>query len=196
MVLSGCTLWSEPEPTPVNTAVVIEETCLAERTISDATNFLTTWSWDGSLPALSAATATAYPDIKQNQEDYFIADQPLLLWDEATGTVGVNNAYFSELKFVDATTLTGQPFTVGTLNTAQLTDTELQQVMLFLMDTLVIRTYAHIDADVCLDNEIDSADQYLAHISAVHRFCTNSCDEAAYDFSVTINKATGQIVVQ
>ncbi len=187
--LFGCS-WLRPKPKPQ--PVVLPETCLDRRQISDQTNQLTTWSWDGLFPAMSLATAVPYPE----PTNWMIKGEPLLLWDETTGELGVNDNYFSDLQFVDATALSVDTVAIGSLKNTKLSEEELRQLVLFMIDTLVIRTYAHLDADVCLDQETDSAEEYRVHFSVVHRFCTNTCDSAVYDFSVIINKQSGNIFVQ
>lgn len=186
--LVGCTL--DPRETSndtVNTSAAA--TCLAERTISSQQQ-LTTWSWDGYFQAVAFENNAAYPDLAK----YELDGQGLLLWNEATGTIGVNEKYFSDLHFADATALT-EKTSIGTLKDTSLSTDELQSVTLFLLDTLIIRTYAHLDADVCLARETDTTENYEAYFTAVHRYCTNTCDETSYDFTVAIDKTTGQITV-
>jgi len=63
--------------------------------------------------------------------------------------------------------------------------------VLFLLQAQIIETYWHLEAELCMVSEEDKPESYRAQFRGVHRYCTNSCEEDAFAFTVHINKKTG-----
>lgn len=59
----------------------------------------------------------------------------------------------------------------------------------------MIQTFAHMEADVTLTRETDTAQEFSATFSGIHVYYTNESNEIAYRFRVILRKDTGDILV-
>lgn len=186
-------LWWKFQPEP-NVNIYEPMGCLYSDTIT-STTAVPDWTTQTKLEARSIDTEKFSPYTPL--EDLTLDDQPLA-WETTSGKVVVDNEIFSDLQFVDVTGFTGElvPFVIGQLTETDLKDDEWRTVLEFLLKSHVIKTYAHLEAEVCLAEEVNSDTEYSAYFSAVHRYCTSDCYEVPYAFTVKVNKQTGNISIQ
>jgi len=107
----------------------------------------------------------------------------------------IRESIFKDLKRVDGTRLAGREI-IGTLSGGGLDLQPMQRWVLYLLVAEVIKTYAHIESHLCLSRESDTNERYLAQFSGKHIYYTNQRNEARLAFAITIEKATGQIVLE
>lgn len=129
--------------------------------------------------------------------DMTLDGQPIA-WQKANGNVVMDNKIFSDLQFIDVTGFAGDltPTVIGQITETDLTDDEWRTVLEFLLKSHVIRTYVHLEADLCLDQESNEAESYLAHFTGVHRYCTSECYEKPFEFTLSVDKQSGNISIQ
>ena len=121
-------------------------------------------------------------------------DQPdvLLAKDAQRKEVHINKNHFSDLRRGDATRLgKGIEHQIGTFRDLAFKRLNPRQLVLFLLQAQIIETYWHLEAELCMVSEEDKPESYRAQFRGVHRYCTNSCEEDAFAFTVHINKKTG-----
>ena len=121
-------------------------------------------------------------------------DQPdvLLAKDAHLKEVHISERYFSGLRRGDATRLgKGIEHQIGTFRDLSFKRLGPRQLVLFLLQAQIIETYWHLEAELCMVSEEDKPESYRAQFHGVHRYCTNSCEEDAFAFTVNINKKTG-----
>lgn len=123
--------------------------------------------------------------------------QPLLWINQEKTEVVVDGRYFSDLTVVDVTSFFGQqdPLTIGRVMPAVLEVFEPQEIVRFLLTSEIIRTYAHLEAEVCWVSENETPETYSAYFEGVHRYCTQECVEDSYVFRFEMDKVSGLITV-
>lgn len=187
-------LWWKYQPEP-NVNVYEPIGCIYSTTITQTTA-VPDWITENQLKARSIDQAKFTP--YQPLQDLTLDGQPIA-WQTSNGTV-VDNEIFSDLQFVDvigfAGDLTPTPTVIGQITETDLKDDEWRTVVKFLLKSHVIRTYVHLESDVCLDQESNETKIYTAHFSGVHRYCTNDCYEDPYEFTLAVDKQTGNITIQ
>jgi hypothetical protein len=108
----------------------------------------------------------------------------------------LSSEYFSPLARVDATRIEpGQVKEIGTLLNALASPLNFRDVVLFLLESQIITTYWHIESLLCLVSEDDSADLYKAHFQGIHVYYTNKYNEEKLDFSISIKKNSGRMLL-
>lgn len=195
LVLIGLALglWWKFQPEP-NVNIYEPIGCMYSETITEVTA-VPDWTTQTRLEARSIDKEKFSPYTPL--ENVTLDDQPLA-WETTSGKVVVDNEIFSDLQFVDVTGFTGDliPFVIGQVTETDLKDEEWRTVLEFLLKSHVIKTYVHLEAEVCLAEEVNSDTEYSAYFSAVHRYCTSDCYEEPYAFTVKVNKQTGNISIQ
>lgn len=168
--------------------------CIYSDTIEDDTA-VPDWTTDNSIQARSIDPEKFSPYAPL--QELTLDDQPLL-WERDSGQVVLDNEIFSDLQFVDVTGFSGEtiPTVVGQITETDLTDEEWRTVLEFLLKSHLIRTYVHLESELCLDQETNSETAYTTHFTAVHRYCTSDCYEKPFEFTVTVDKQTKKINVQ
>ena len=82
----------------------------------------------------------------------------------------------------------------GTLN-ALASPLSFRDIALFLLESQIITTYWHIESVLCLVSEDDSADLYKARFQGIHVYYTNKYNEEKLDFSISIKKNSGRMLL-
>jgi len=127
---------------------------------------------------------------------YQINGEMLLGKDKVKKRVVINSRYFSTLEKADATRLpAGTVKMVGKYLDTSFLLLSPRQIVRFLLDAQIITTYWHLESELCLTGEKDGKDAYVAAFTGVHRYCTNQCKTDSLEFTVTINRHTGNISV-
>lgn len=160
-----------------------DQTCVLQQTITDTTAILN-WS---NLKIIQAVNVDEYSQLESVAQFFW--------YNPDTNEVYVDANFFSDLMPIDATNVSEESTTIGFVLPDIFQQIEPQALVMLLIETHVIRTYVHLDADVCLTNdEFTKGGDYIAHFTAIHRYCTNDCYEDEYTFTVKIKK-NGNIVV-
>ena len=133
--------------------------------------------------------------IQESLSSYTVQDQPLVWLSKEKDKAYVDKQYLSDLKVLDATNLREDSI-IGTVKTPLLEAWEAKKIVRFLLDAEIIRTYIHLEANLCVTKETETDELYEVHFDAVHSYCTNECVEKPYSFSVQIDKSTGEVMVR
>lgn len=127
---------------------------------------------------------------------YQIGQTPLLWWNAARTEAVVNAAVLSDLTVVDATRLSaGSAETVGQLSELGVGHIAGRDLVKFLIAARIVATYVHIGAELCIVDERDGADGYLARITGQHTYFTNARHVEPLAFTITV-AADGTIAVR
>ena len=110
--------------------------------------------------------------------------------------VAVNAEYFSLLNRADATRPAAQRFFIGVCSKKMRREFAPAVIAEFLVESHIVNTYWHVESLFCLDAEDDTADLYKAHYSGKHIYFTDSKNEDPHDFSIIIDKKTGEMFVE
>lgn len=134
------------------------------------------------------------PDSITQDDSQKITCIQVLFIDESTENTHIDPSYFTDLETVDATRLTG-PTRVGKFNDLEFVVHPPYEIAEFLLESKKIQTYLHLNADICLTNEIETAELYVASFDVTHEYCTNECLTEKYKFDFIIDKLTGEISI-
>lgn len=120
---------------------------------------------------------------------------PWLGVDRTARAVVVHAARFGPLTRVDVTRLgNGETQLVG-----HVVDPALRargrDVLLFLLESQVVQTFIHMEADLRVRSEQETGALYTADVDGVQRFYTNRKNEKPLGFSVVMEKADGAVRV-
>lgn len=113
--------------------------------------------------------------------------------------ISAGDSYWeADLVEVDATNLPDAPVVVG--HTLAKWDTmnrdEMRGMVMTLLRTGVIRTFAHIEADVCLrEEEFWKDGSYVAHFTVTHTYFTNEENNVTYTMRVMWNLTDRSVTV-
>jgi hypothetical protein len=138
------------------------------------------------LPSQGFST---YPHLKK----YDTENGPLIARRESPKTVVLNSRYFSDCRRTDATRPMAEKTEIGLALPSALKAFKAPKIALFLLDSQIIITYWHLEARLILKKESESPELYSAVFSGYHSYCTNDCDKAPLNFTITIEKKTGRM---
>jgi hypothetical protein len=110
--------------------------------------------------------------------------------------VAVEASLFSELKRADATRNTSGRFLIGTYKDPALKIMKPRELAGFLIESQIINTFWHVESFICLVSEEESPAAYTAHYKGDHIYFTNSKNQDPLDFTITIDKKTGEMFVE
>lgn len=110
--------------------------------------------------------------------------------------VAVDSSLFSDLNRADATRRTEGKFLIGTYRDIMFNVFTPAGLADILIESQIVNTYWHVESVFCLDSEEDSADAYTAHYKGKHIYFTNSKNEDPLDFSIIIDKKTGEMFLE
>jgi len=170
-----------------NTNTIAWSECILQQTIDNQTA-IPHWSELDVIPA-----AATYGELYEP----IAAGSPFVWYDALADRALLDDRYLTDFTTVDVTNiyLAEEPIPLTTVASDIFSIVTPRELVMLLIETHLIQTYAHLNADICLTAEEDTpAGDYSVHFSAVHRYCTNDCYEEDYTFTVTID-ATGQISV-
>lgn len=178
------------------------ETCIKKIRITRGQNPFREWDAK-SVGSGQAAAAVRAADLQGHDfvvlpglSLYMLEGGNLMEIEKKTGEPVVSAKCFSPLARVDATRIEpGQRREVGKLLCAPGRDFSLRDLVLFLLESQIITTYWHIESALCLVSEDDSPGIYKASFRGTHTYFTNTRNEDKLDFSITINRKTGAIVL-
>ena len=141
---------------------------------------------------INKGTYEAYPHLAV----YQVNSEMMLGKDKVKKRVVINSRYFSTLAKVDATRLpAGTVKSVGKYLDTSSPLLSPRQIVRFLLEAQIITTYWHLESELCLTKEKDGKDVYVSEFTGVHRYCTNQCKTDSLEFTVTIDRNTGDISV-
>ncbi len=144
---------------------------------------------------VAAVASTAGLDVPPRLTRYQDGGLAWLAVDRSKRAVVVLASVFGNLERVDVTRLpTGDVRRLGNVTPA-LAASRARDVVVFLLESQVIQTFIHMEAELRLEREEDTPAAYVAHFTGVHRFYTNKKNERALAFEVRVEKNTGAITV-
>jgi len=110
--------------------------------------------------------------------------------------VAVDSSLFSDLNRADATRRTDERFFIGTYKDAALKYFSPSGLADILLESQVVSTYWHMEAEFCLESEVETEDSYTAHYRGKHVYFTNSRNEEALDFLIIIDKKSRKMFLE
>ncbi|MDF3820444.1 hypothetical protein P3G55_11060 [Leptospira sp. 96542] len=116
----------------------------------------------------------------------------LLFYALDSSEIRVNENYFSELYRTDVTKLTlDTPVLIGVVLTPLRTDSDF--LMNFLIQSQVLISYWHTDAEIKLLDRLISKNEVCYSFLGEHHYYTNKKNTTAYQFKTCINNESGKI---
>jgi hypothetical protein len=105
-----------------------------------------------------------------------------------------NPAYFDSLERIDISgSKKGCYYLSKLTNEISLDDKSLYELSGILIETGVIVTYSHLNAEM-IDKVVENTtDKYVLKYNAVWHYCTNDCYHPKYKFTLTVYKETRRI---
>jgi hypothetical protein len=195
ILLAGAVAFGYVHYSPATPQTTAYQSCIYHDTI-DESNALTNWKVNQTQD-----TATITIDrfnVFTPLEEWTINDQPLAWYNSQDNATVLDDRVFGTLTPVDVTNFGPDtpPITVGQLkSTATIQDSDWQKIVLFLVESHIIKTYVHLESDVCLDQATNTPQLYSAHFTGQHTYCTNDCYTKDLNFTVKIDKSTLEITV-
>lgn len=199
--LAGILLWVAPGWTPgargAEATVNTEKGCLVELAVERGRS---PWAgFTGShLEEAAGHRVRAVADLRDLEVPPHLermGSAPLLAINRAQRSVVISAAHFSDLVRPDATQLAvGQRAVMGTLKGAALAAPP-RDVARFLVASELVRTYAHLEARLCLHAEENVKDRYVAHFRGEHTYFTSKRHQDRYAFRIELSRTTGEISV-
>lgn len=144
------------------------------------------------IPAaeITEETSEVFPHLSA----YQINSESLLGKDKLRKKIVINSRYFSALEKVDATRIPADSVkTVGRFLDTSFLPLSPRRLVRFLLDAQIITTYWHLESELCLIGEKDENSTYTAVFTGVHRYCTNRCEAEPLNFTVRIDRNTGEM---
>lgn len=129
-------------------------------------------------------------------EKYSVNGKYLLGRNEKLRRVAVDSKFFSELRRADATRVTSGRFLIGSFKDKSFKVMKPAALAEFLIESQLVNTFWHVESHICLVSENDNRDSYIARYKGKHIYFTNSENEGELDFSITIDKKTGEIFLE
>lgn len=125
-------------------------------------------------------------------------DQPdLLLGEDRSKRIVINNKYFSSLRRIDATRISlSDDLLVGDYRDLTFQRLSLRQLAAFLIESQIVLTYAHIGASLKVTEENESDKDYTIRVQGEHVYYTSKKHTSPVDFRLSIGKKTGKIIVK
>lgn len=178
------------------------ETCIKEVRITRTQNPFQEWDAKSAGSGQAGARVRA-ADLEGNDFDvlpglsrYTFEGGSLMGIEKKNREPVVSAKCFSPLARVDATRIEpGQHKEIGKLLCTPGKSFSCRDVVSFLLESQIITTYWHIESVICLVSEADSPDLYKASFRGTHIYFTNTRNEDKLDFSITIDRKTGAIVL-
>jgi hypothetical protein len=130
-------------------------------------------------------------DIEFNKTDS--KGDSFLYYSKEEDNFYLNSNYFGNIK---RTSLMVEPLTkfeVGEYKQTNFEEFSPREVTQFLLKSNILNSYWHTDADLCLEKEEDTADEYRASYKATHYYYTNESNEETYKFEIALDKESGKI---
>jgi len=128
---------------------------------------------------------------KYSKEGVFIIGRS-----EKLHKIAVEASLFGELIRGDATRKTEEKFLIGIYRDISFKYLSAPQVTEFLIESQVVNTYWHVEADFCLTEEVDTSERYVARYKGKHIYYTNCENQDPLDFTIIIEKKSGHIFLE
>lgn len=129
-------------------------------------------------------------------EKYFKSGILIIGRNEKLRRVAVEASLFSDLRRADATRNTSGRFLIGTYRDISFKIFKPRELAEFLIESHIINTFWHVESHICLVSEEDISSTYIAHYRGKHIYFTNSRNEGSLDFSIIVEKKTGNMFVE
>ncbi len=129
-------------------------------------------------------------------EKYSVNRKYLIGRNEKLRRVAVDSMFFSELRRGDATRSSSGRFLVGIYKDKSFKSMKPDVLAEFLLEAQIVNTFWHVESRICLVSENNTQDSYIARYKGKHIYFTNSENEGPLDFTITIDKKTGEIFLE
>lgn len=129
-------------------------------------------------------------------EKYIKGDAFIIGRSEKFRRIAVESSLFSELSRGDATRKTDGKFLIGKYRDIAFNYFKAPELAEFLIESQIVNTYWHVEADFCLTEEEENQTLYRAGYRGKHIYYTNCENEDSLDFSIIIEKKTGNIFLE
>lgn len=140
---------------------------------------------------LRGLSVDGFPHLK----NYDIPDR-LLVKMKSVPRVVINSLYFSDLLKADGTRREpGDTQVIGYFKDLGFKRLSPRQLTLFLIESQIIQTYWHVEAELSLFSEEETEDLYSAQFKGQHIYFTNERNASPLDFTVHIDKRNGEMTV-
>jgi len=135
---------------------------------------------------------TYFNKLARNNFSPFVLDTGS--WNGSSYHFYANEAYFTSLKQIDATSLQDRT-TVGQLkNPIKANKKTIQQLFRLLITFGVIDTYFHLYSELIITDIVESESSIEISYSCIYHFCTSECFHPKYTFKLQFNKESREIV--
>ena len=140
---------------------------------------------------LRGLSVDGFPHLK----NYDIPDR-LLVKMKSVPRVVMNSLYFSDLLKVDGTRREpGGTQVIGYFKDIGFKRLSPRRLTLFLIESQIIQTYWHVEAELSLISEEETGEHYSTRFSGQHVFFTNERNTSQLDFTVSIGKKDGRMIL-
>lgn len=145
---------------------------------------------------LTAAERLDGMEVPPHLKNDLYQTQPLLAIDRARRKVFINGTVFGDLSRPDATRLNpGESAVVGILRRPE-AFSGMAALAEFLLRAQIVRTYAHVRAELNKTAEQDSPMQYRAAFQGTHEYFTNKRHVKQFHFAIIVERSSGEIRIE
>lgn len=120
-------------------------------------------------------------------DDFTVNGEPVMWLSPDYSNAFVNSSFFTDLQRVDLTSLSGE-IAVGKATPLLMESWTPREVIVFLLESEVLMSFLHLDADVCISDEGQDDHSLVFELRGTHRFCTNECQELSYALLLRIDE--------
>lgn len=126
--------------------------------------------------------------------DITVQGRLLLAHGRARRRIVANQDYFSDLARPDATTIeSGQRISIGIYRERSLDN---QNLVRFLLKSELIRTYIHVESELCLKESKTTGSEYRAFITGEHIYFTNRRNVSPLSFEIVIDNEKKTMAIE
>jgi hypothetical protein len=194
-------------------ALCVSLLCIAKGTImgEDTVECLQSWHIERAGNPWAGLTSSAQAEARslvvkpgavdleaENLIGQFRAEktnETILFRAKGANEIFVNQRYFSQVARVDATKSIVDRHEIGHVTPLALKTFGPEEILEILLKYELIRTYAHLEADVCLVSAQRLKDNWMADIRGQHTYYTSKKHVKGYEFRFELNLKTGNLAV-
>lgn len=141
------------------------------------------------------ADSLAGMEVPAKLKTYLYRGKPLLAIDRKRRKVFVNGEVFGKVHRPDATRLAaGESVTIGILRKPQ-AFADMAVLAEFLLRAQIVRTYAHLRAELTQTAQRETSATYLAEYQGLHEYYTNARHSVPIRFAIVVNRNSGEMKV-
>ncbi len=130
-------------------------------------------------------------EIEFNKTDS--GEESFLYYSKEKDDFYLNSNYFGSIKRSGLIIEPLSEFEVGEYKETDFNEFTPREVTRFLLKSNILSSYDHTHANLCLEEESDSDEEYRASYKATHYYYTNESNEETYKFEIALDKESGKI---